>query len=76
MDALVQLEDVTRSYRMGRSSFEALRGVSLRVERGEYLAVIGPSGSVEVPAVAVPLPKRSAWKYRCSPEETSICAIG
>ena len=45
MDALVQLEDVTRSYQMGRSSFEALRGVSLRVERGEYLAVIGPSGS-------------------------------
>jgi putative ABC transport system ATP-binding protein len=45
MEALVRLEDVTRSYRMGRSELQALRGVSLCVERGEYLAVIGASGS-------------------------------
>jgi putative ABC transport system ATP-binding protein len=44
-DALVRLEDVTKSYQMGHGQLQALRGVSLRVERGEYLAVIGPSGS-------------------------------
>jgi putative ABC transport system ATP-binding protein len=45
VDALVQLEDVHRSYPMGGAELHALRGVSLSVERGEYLAVIGPSGS-------------------------------
>jgi putative ABC transport system ATP-binding protein len=45
MEALVRLEDVTRSYRMGHSELHALRGVSLTVQRGEYLAVIGASGS-------------------------------
>ncbi|HZO08316.1 MAG TPA: ABC transporter ATP-binding protein [Myxococcota bacterium] len=43
--ALVRLEEVHRSYLMGSATVEALRGVSLRVDRGEYLAVIGPSGS-------------------------------
>jgi putative ABC transport system ATP-binding protein len=43
--ALVRLEDVGRSYRMGTGELEALRGVSMSVERGEYLALMGPSGS-------------------------------
>ena len=45
MHALVRLEEVRRSYQMGSACYEALRGVSLCVERGEYLSVIGPSGS-------------------------------
>jgi putative ABC transport system ATP-binding protein len=45
VDALIRLEDVRRAYPMGGSELLALRGVSLAVERGEYLAVIGPSGS-------------------------------
>ena len=44
-DALVRLEDVTKSYEMGRAQLQALRGVSLSIRRGEYLAVIGASGS-------------------------------
>ena len=45
MGALIRLEDVYRTYPMGRTTLQALRGVCLSVERGEYLAVIGPSGS-------------------------------
>jgi len=42
---LIRLENVSRRYPMGRAELHALRGVSLSVERGEYLAVIGASGS-------------------------------
>jgi putative ABC transport system ATP-binding protein len=45
MAALLELEDVARSYPMGRGEVHALRGVSLRAERGDYLALMGPSGS-------------------------------
>jgi putative ABC transport system ATP-binding protein len=45
VEALVRLEAVHKSYPMGGAELPALRGVSVRVERGEYLAVIGASGS-------------------------------
>ena len=37
--------DVRRSYQLDGLSVEALRGVSLRIDSGDYLAVVGPSGS-------------------------------
>jgi putative ABC transport system ATP-binding protein len=42
---LLALDDVARSYPMGRGEVHALRGVSLRAERGDYLALMGTSGS-------------------------------
>lgn len=42
---LVILEDVKKSYRVGDQEIHALDGVSLRIEEGEFLAIIGPSGS-------------------------------
>ena len=42
---VVAARDVTRDYRQGRTRVRALRGVSLTVARGDFLAVTGPSGS-------------------------------
>src|SRR5689334_21881022 len=41
----IELKDVKRTYVMGDQEVHALRGVSLRVERGESIAIMGPSGS-------------------------------
>ncbi|TCC61102.1 ABC transporter ATP-binding protein [Kribbella pittospori] len=44
-DALIEIRDVTKTYGAGETAVHALRGVSLRVEAGEYVAVMGSSGS-------------------------------
>jgi putative ABC transport system ATP-binding protein len=44
-EPLIRLEHVEKSYRMGKLSYRALRGVDLDVEAGELVAVVGPSGS-------------------------------
>ena len=41
----VRTLDVTRSYRMGADEVHALRGVSITINRGEYISIMGPSGS-------------------------------
>ncbi len=42
---LIELENVVKIYEVGAERVHALRGVSLRVEENEYLAIMGPSGS-------------------------------
>ena len=45
MDTVVRLAEVTKVYPMGGERVEALKGVSVQIDRGEFLAIMGPSGS-------------------------------
>ncbi|MDX1418882.1 MAG: ABC transporter ATP-binding protein [Rubricoccaceae bacterium] len=42
---IIQIEDVWKTYPMGTQLVHALRGLSVEVQRGEYVAIMGPSGS-------------------------------
>ena len=42
---VIEIEGVTKLYRMGSETIHALRGVTLNIHRNEYLAIMGPSGS-------------------------------
>ncbi|HEY3297898.1 MAG TPA: ABC transporter ATP-binding protein [Armatimonadota bacterium] len=42
---LIEVKDVTKTYRLGDQTVNALRGINLSIEKGDFLAIMGPSGS-------------------------------
>src|SRR5215218_1406047 len=45
MNAMIQVRDLHKTYRMGDIDVPALRGVDFEIQRGEFVAIMGPSGS-------------------------------
>jgi len=44
-DHLIELEGITKTFGQGAAAFQALKGVDLKIDRGDFVAVMGPSGS-------------------------------
>lgn len=45
MKKLIELKNITKSYRNGDQELQVLKNISLEVEEGEFVAIMGPSGS-------------------------------
>jgi putative ABC transport system ATP-binding protein len=43
-ESIVRLDSVEKTYRMGPVTVQALRGISLRIDPGDYVSIMGPSG--------------------------------
>jgi putative ABC transport system ATP-binding protein len=68
---IIELADVTKLFRQGEISVEALRGVSVVVRKGEFLAITGPSGSGKTTLLAILglLERPTTGSYRLVGEE-------
>ncbi|WPX08667.1 ABC transporter ATP-binding protein [Anaerocellum danielii] len=42
---MIELKDIRKVYNLGKIELEVLKGITLTVEKGEYVAIVGPSGS-------------------------------
>jgi putative ABC transport system ATP-binding protein len=72
-EPLIQIEDMTKVYKMGTVEVHALRGLSLVVQQGEYLAIMGASGSGKSTLMNMIglLDRPTSGSYQIRGEETS-----
>jgi putative ABC transport system ATP-binding protein len=72
-NVLIQIEDITRTYKVGETQVHALKGVSHNIRRGDLLAIMGPSGSGKSTLMNIIgcLDKPSSGKYLLEGQEVS-----
>lgn len=70
---LIQLKQITKTYGQGEAAFQALRGVDLAVNDGEFVAIMGPSGSGKSSAMnllgCLDTPTTGSYLFRGVPVE-------
>lgn len=42
---IIHLQDITKSYHLGDTDYQALKGINIEIREGEFVAIMGPSGS-------------------------------
>jgi putative ABC transport system ATP-binding protein len=69
--ALIELSQITKTYKLGKTVVPALKGVELAVERGEFTVVMGPSGSGKTTLLNIIglLDRADSGSYRLDGEE-------
>lgn len=70
---MIELENITKVYKMGETEVVALNGVDLRIEQGEMISIIGPSGSGKSTLMNIMgcLDKPTSGQYRLEEIEVS-----
>ena len=71
MPALIQVDDVWKTYQVGQQQVHALRGLSVDIAQGEYTALMGPSGSGKSTLMNMPgcLDTPTLGRYRLAGED-------
>jgi len=70
---MIELDDITKVYKMGQTEVVALNGIDLRIEQGEMVSIIGPSGSGKSTLMNIIgcLDKPTSGQYRLEEIEVS-----